>query len=199
MPTDPNPATTIPPAIVAEIARDAARTMERLAQQADQIAALVDALRACLASGGTVFTCGNGGSAAEALHLSEELIGRYKAERPPLRAICLSADPTALTCIANDYGYDDVFARQLRGLARPGDALVVLSTSGNSPNCLRALDAAREMGVTTIGLLGKSGGPCAERCDHPLVIASEATERIQEAHLVVIHTILECVEATPLS
>lgn len=180
--------------LVARTAREAATLMNAIADHADSIGAMIASLRGALASGATIFTCGNGGSAAEALHFSEELIGRYKAERAPYRALCLSADPTAITCIANDYGFDDVFARQVRGLARPGDALVALSTSGNSPNIHRALEAARELGVMTVGLLGKGGGACRALCDHAIVIPSDETERVQEGHLLVIHQILEALE-----
>ena len=182
-------------ALVRTTAQDASRVFTALAGMAHDIARAIGAIRATLDGGGTVLTCGNGGSAAEALHLSEELIGRYKAERPPYRAGCLASDPTALTCIANDYGFDNVFSRQLEGLARRGDCLVALSTSGNSENVRRALEKAREMSVTTIGLLGKSGGPCKDMCDHALVMPSDATERIQEGHLLVIHQILEALES----
>ena len=181
--------------LVRDTAAEAARVFNALADMADAVVRAIHIIRTTLASGNTVFTCGNGGSAAEALHLSEELIGRYKADRPPYRAVCLAADPTALTCIANDYGYDAVFARQVEGLARPGDCLVALSTSGNSPNIRLALEKARAMDVTTVGLLGKDGGPCKELCDHALVIPSHATERIQEGHLLVIHQILEALES----
>ncbi len=181
--------------LVRETAAEASEVFMRLAEMAEDVARVIRVIRGCLAAGGTVLTCGNGGSAAEALHLSEEMIGRYKAERPPYRALCLSADPTALTCIANDYGFDTIFARQVEGLARPGDCLVALSTSGNSPNIRLALEQARSMGVTTVGLLGKTGGDCKALCDHPLVMPSDATERIQEGHLLVIHQILEALES----
>ena len=106
-----------------------------------------------------MFTCGNGGSAAEALHLAEELTGRYKINRAALRAISLCADPTALTCIANDFGFEQVFARQLEALGRAGDLLVVFSTSGKSPNLLRVLEVAKRLNISTLGLLGRDGGP----------------------------------------
>lgn len=181
-------------ALIQDTAHEASRVMQSVADLAAPIADMIGALRESLANGGTVYTCGNGGSAAEALHLSEELIGRYKAERPPYRAVCLAADPTALTCIANDYGYDQVFARQIAALGRTGDCLVALSTSGNSANIQHALKAARDNGVITVGLLGKTGGACKDLCDHAIVIPSDATERIQEGHLLVIHQILEALE-----
>jgi D-sedoheptulose 7-phosphate isomerase len=161
---------------------------------AEAIEAAIGSIRASLDGGGALLTCGNGGSAAEALHLSEELTGKYRLARAPRRAICLCADPTALTCIANDFGYDAVFARQVEALARPGDCLAALTTSGNSPNVLAALEVARGMGVTTIGLLGRGGGRAAGLCDHTLVVASEDTAHIQEAHQVIVHLVLEAFE-----
>jgi len=165
------------------------------AEQVDDILAIGRAVRDRLDKGGAVFTCGNGGSAAEALHLAEELIGKYRAARPPRRAVCLNADPTALTCIANDFGFDEVFARQVEGLARDGDALIVFSTSGASPNIVKALRKARDGGVLTIGLLGRDGGACLPLSDLSLVVRSQETAHIQEAHQVVLHLILEAVEA----
>lgn len=179
-------------------------TISSLQQRADVIEAIgqriIDAFAITPGADGRprqrarLYTCGNGGSAAEALHLAEELIGKYKATRPPYPAVCLNADPTALTCIANDFGFDNIFARQIEALAAPGDILVAFSTSGASPNILNALRAARNAGATTIGLLGKGGGACRELCDLALVVDSDCTEWIQEAHQVVIHLILEAVE-----
>ncbi|MCA9282843.1 MAG: SIS domain-containing protein [Phycisphaeraceae bacterium] len=189
MPSDEN-------AIKSKIARSAA-VIAGLSEQSAEIHRAIGAIRSCLAAGGTLYTAGNGGSAAEALHLAEELIGKYKNPRRPLRAICLNADPTALTCIANDFGYDHVFARQLEGLSRGGDCFVAFSTSGNSANVRIALERARAMKVTTIGLLGKTGGPCAHLCDHPLIVRADETEHIQEAHQVILHLILEGVESNP--
>jgi len=172
-----------------------ASTIAALREQADVIHRAGATIADCLRAGGKVLTCGNGGSAAEAMHLSEEMIGRYRDERPPLAAVCLNADPTALTCIANDFGFDAVFERQVQGLGKRGDVLVVFTTSGKSPNCVRALEAARELGMTTIGLLGKGGGPCLPFCDVPLVVRSDDTAHIQESHQVVLHLLLEAVEA----
>lgn len=183
--------------IRAKIARSA-EVIASLGAIAPDIRNAINAIRRSLADGGCVFTAGNGGSAAEALHLAEELIGKYKNPRAPLRAICLNADPTALTCIANDFGYDEIFARQLEGLARKGDhdCFVGFTTSGNSANIRIALERARALGVTTIGLLGKTGGPCAPLCDHPVIVRADETEHIQEAHQVILHLILEGVEST---
>lgn len=168
--------------------------IEGLRRDADAIAAVIHVVKDTLNNGGTVFTCGNGGSAAEALHLAEELVGRYRDNRPPKRAVCLSADPTALTCIANDFGFDEVFARQVDGLGRAGDALVVFSTSGASANIVRALDAANLANMRTIGLLGKGGGDALKRCEKAVVVASSDTAHIQEAHQVILHLILEAVD-----
>ncbi len=177
----------------------AAATIASLREQADVIHRAGAAISDCLKAGGKVLTCGNGGSAAEAMHLSEEMIGRYRDERPPLAAVCLNADPTALTCIANDFGFDAVFERQVNGLGKQGDVLVVFTTSGKSPNCLLALQAAKRLGMTTIGMLGKGGGPCLEFCDVPLVVRSDDTAHIQESHQVVLHLLLEAVEASALA
>lgn len=173
----------------------AAAAVASLSEQADAIADAALRVRESLRSGGLVMTCGNGGSAAEAMHLSEELVGKYRDPRRSLPAICLNADPTALTCIANDFGYEAVFARQVEAFGKRGDALVVLTTSGNSSNVLRALEAARERGVGTIGLLGRDGGAARALCDHPLVVAERDTGHIQEAHQVLVHLFLEAVES----
>ncbi len=167
------------------------QSLGQMSDHADTVARIVDAIRSSLAAGGKVITCGNGGSAAEALHLSEEMIGRFSRDRAPLAALSLSADPTAMTCIANDFGYEQVFARQVRGLARAGDVLVALTTSGKSPNILRALEAARELGVTTIGLLGAPGSPAETLCDIAFTPTAAHSAHVQEMHLMVIHLILE--------
>ncbi len=147
-----------------------------------------------LLAGHTLYTAGNGGSAADALHLAEELIGRYRGNRRPLPAICLNADIGALTCIANDFGYDEVFARQLAALGKPGDVLVVFSTSGHSPNILNVLRTARSKGVISIALLGKDGGTARTLADHALIVPSKNTARIQEVHTLILHAICEEVE-----
>lgn len=147
-------------------------------------------------NGGKLLSCGNGGSAADALHLVEELVGRFRSNRRPLPAVCLNADPTILTCIANDFGYDRIFARPLEALGRPGDMLVVFTTSGNSPNVLAAIDVAKALGVTTVLLGGRDGGLALGRCDHEIIIPSVNTARIQEVHTLVLHQWLEMIEAS---
>jgi D-sedoheptulose 7-phosphate isomerase len=140
--------------------------------------------------GGRVYTFGNGGSSADAAHFAEELVGRYERERRPLAAQSLSIDASALTCIANDYSYDEVFERQVRGFVREHDVVVGFSTSGRSPNVVRGLAAARELGATTVLFTGGNGG------DAELVLAvpSESTARIQEMHVLLLHVILEEVD-----
>jgi D-sedoheptulose 7-phosphate isomerase len=141
-----------------------------------------------------IFWCGNGGSAAESSHLAVELIGRFKNNRRPLPSLSLNADTSAITCIANDFGYDEIFARQLEGLGKEGDVLVVLSTSGKSENILKVLQKAKGMGINTIALLGKGGGQAVVLSDYAIVIDSEETARIQEMHLLIGHTLCEYAE-----
>ena len=158
------------------------------------IAAAADALIERLRRGGTIYTAGNGGSAAQALHLAEELIGRYRENRKALRAVCLNADPTALTCIANDFGFDQVFSRQCEAMLMADDALVVLSTSGRSQNVIQALTCANSRGSLAVGILGKDGGPCRMLCDHSIVVPATDSAFIQDAQQVAIHLICEAME-----
>jgi len=173
---------------------DGAANFTALAARADQVAAAADLLVQALRRGNTVLFCGNGGSAADSQHLAAELSGRYLRDRAPLAAIALTVDSSALTAIGNDYGFDQVFARQLRGLGRPGDVLVAISTSGNSPNVLAAIATAREMGITVVGLTGQTGGSMAGLCDRCLCVPSTLTPRIQEMHIAVGHLLCELVE-----
>lgn len=148
----------------------------------------------CLLQGGTIFTAGNGGSAADALHIAEELLGRYRSDRAPLPSVSLSADPTTLTCIANDFGFSEIFSRQLAALARPGDLLLCFSTSGASPNILSALRTAKSRSIPSVAFLGKDGGPAAPEADVAWIVPSRSTARIQELHTWGLHVVLECVE-----
>jgi D-sedoheptulose 7-phosphate isomerase len=141
-----------------------------------------------------VLTFGNGGSAADSLHFAEELVARFKRERRPLAAQSLAADTTALTCIANDYEFDEVFARQVRAFARTGDVAIGFTTSGRSENVVRALDVAREQGAVTVLFGGGDGGPAASHADHALVVPSTSTARVQEMHVLMLHMILEQVD-----
>ena len=169
--------------------------LQGLAQQAALIEAIAARVHETVARGNLLLTCGNGGSATDAQHLAEELIGRYRANRRALPAIALTADSSVLTCIGNDFGYEHVFARQVEGLGKPGDLLFCFSTSGNSPNIVAALRAARAQRLGTIALLGKDGGAARDLADLALVVASTDTARIQEAHLQVLHYICEVVES----
>ncbi|NOK63205.1 MAG: SIS domain-containing protein [Chloroflexi bacterium AL-W] len=144
--------------------------------------------------GRVLLTCGNGGSATDANHLAEELVARYRANRRALPAIALTADSSVLTCISNDFGFEHVFSRQIEALARPGDVVLCFSTSGNSPNIVAALQAAKARGAATIALLGKDGGAARDMADLELIVDCQDTARIQEAHLQVLHYICEVVE-----
>jgi D-sedoheptulose 7-phosphate isomerase len=172
----------------------AAATVGSLAEQAERIAAAARMLIETLRAGGQVLTAGNGGSAAEAMHMSEELVGRFRTNRRSLPGISLAADGTALTCIGNDFGYDEVFARQVEGLGRSGDLLVVFSTSGAAVNLRRAVAKARERKMRVLLLLGRDGGALAGTGDVEIIVRGQATERIQEAHQVLLHVLLDAVE-----
>jgi len=172
----------------------AQRGITQLAQLKSDVIRCAQLVQQTLRDGRSVLTCGNGGSAAEALHFAEELSGRYRSNRPALAALSLSADPTAITCIANDFGFDQVFSRQVEAIGRSGDVLVVLSTSGNSPNILRALDVGKARGLRTVGLLGSDGGKASALCDVPLVVRSVDGAAVQEVHQMIIHIICETLE-----
>jgi D-sedoheptulose 7-phosphate isomerase len=147
-----------------------------------------------LERGGQLYSCGNGGSMCDAMHFAEEWTGRFRSDRAPLPALSFS-DPSHLTCIANDFGYDEVFARLVASYGKQGDVLVAISTSGNSPNILRALEVARDKGVRTVGLLGKGGGKALPLVDVPIVVPrAETSDRIQEIHIKVLHITIEAVE-----
>jgi D-sedoheptulose 7-phosphate isomerase len=154
----------------------------------------VDTIYSSLAAGGQLFIAGNGGSAADAQHIAAELTGRFLRDRRPLRAMALHVNTSALTAIGNDFGYEQVFARELSAHARPGDVLLAISTSGNSPNILRAIQAARQDNVTVIGLTGESGGAMRTACDLCLCVPSKSTPRIQEMHITIYHAICELLE-----
>ncbi len=143
---------------------------------------------------GKVLFCGNGGSAADAQHLATELSGRFYFDRPPLFSEALNANTAFITAVGNDYGFDHIFARMAKAAGRAGDVLFALSTSGNSPNVLNAIDAAREIGMKTVGMTGLSGGKMIDRCDWLLRIPSNDTPRIQECHMMIGHLICELVE-----
>jgi D-sedoheptulose 7-phosphate isomerase len=153
-----------------------------------------DLIAASLTQGGKLMLCGNGGSAADSQHLAAEFTGRFIKDRVPLAAVALSTDSSALTCIANDYSFDDVFYRQLVGLGRAGDCLIAISTSGNSRNVIRAAEAARATDIRTVGLLGRDGGKLRDLCDVAIIVPSASTARIQEAHIFIGHSLCGLVE-----
>lgn len=144
-------------------------------------------------SGGKLFTCGNGGSHCDAMHFAEEFTGRYRKDRKPLGALALG-DSSHVTCVSNDYGFEHIFSRQVEGLARKGDMLVGLSTSGNSANVIKAFESAKSMGVRTVALLGRDGGKLAGMADLAIVVKATTSDRIQEMHIKIIHTVIETVE-----
>lgn len=148
-----------------------------------------------LRAGNKILLCGNGGSAADAQHLAAELVGRYEQQRQAFPAIALTTDTSALTALSNDYGYEEVFTRQVEALATAGDVLIAISTSGKSPNIVRAAEKARAIGCKTIALTGCSGEPLASHCDLVVVVPSERTSRVQEAHITIGHLWCEMVDA----
>lgn len=163
-------------------------------QQASTILAIIDAVVAALAADRRILFFGNGGSAADAQHLAAELVGRFILERRPLPALALTTDTSILTSVGNDYGFDQIFLRQILGLGRAGDVAIGLSTSGNSPNVLLAMAAARERGLITVALTGASGGKLLDQTDFCLCVPSTVTARIQESHITVGHLICQGVD-----
>lgn len=154
----------------------------------------LDCLVECLRSGHKILVFGNGGSASQAQHFASELVNRFLQERPPLAALALTTDTSALTSIANDADYEQVFSRQVEALGSPGDVALGLSTSGNSPNVIKALKKSREMGLVTVALTGRTGGLLVDLTDHLLDVPSDATPRIQEVHLLLLHLMAEDLE-----
>jgi D-sedoheptulose 7-phosphate isomerase len=173
-----------------ELARVALAT-KALSQRVSRLASRYVAV---LQDGGTLFFCGNGGSAADAQHLAAEYVIRYAADRRPLAAVALTTDSSILTAGGNDIGFEQIFARQVQALCRPNDLLILHSTSGQSPNLLAAARAARQLGVQTVGFLGKGGGALASEVDEALIIPSEQTSQVQLMHMALQHLIVESVE-----
>jgi len=178
------------------LSRDA---LERATQDSgllDAARKIADVIASALRGGGKLLLAGNGGSAADAQHIAAEIVGRYKKDRPAYAAIALTTDTSALTAIGNDYGFEQVFARQVEGLGRRGDVLLALSTSGRSPNVLAALKTARQQGLVTVGFTGAKGTALAAACDHLLVAPSDDTAVIQQIHLTLAHGICDMIEQT---
>lgn len=142
---------------------------------------------------GNVFSCGNGGSHCDAMHFAEELTGRYRKNRKPMGALALG-DPSHVTCVSNDYGFDHIFKRQLEGLGRKGDLLIGLSTSGNSKNVIMAFESAKEMGIKTVALLGRDGGELGKTADLTIIVPGSTSDRIQEIHIKIVHIVIETLE-----
>lgn len=177
-----------------EYLSETGRAINAVREIAPQIEATAVLCIESLSAGGKIIFCGNGGSAADAQHLSAELMGRFLIDRAPLAALSLTVDTSALTAIGNDYGYDKVFSRQLRGIARAGDVLIGLSTSGNSANVIDAFKVARDMGVRTVGLTGAGGGAMADLSDVLMAVPHSKTNHIQEAHIAIGHLICAIIE-----
>lgn len=170
---------------------EVARQLPKLAAE---ISTAIDMIYSSLAADGQLLIAGNGGSAADAQHIAAELTGRFLRERRPFRALALHGNTSALTAIGNDYGYERVFARELTAHARPGDVLLAISTSGGSPNILRAIEAARQCKVAVIGLTGESGGQMRTACDLCICVPAKSTARIQEMHITIGHAMCEVLE-----
>ena len=166
----------------------------KLADSDSKIERAIELIARTLQDECKLMICGNGGSAADSQHIAAEFTGRFINDRDPLAAIALSTDTSALTCIANDYSFDEVFSRQVRGLGKKGDCLLAISTSGNSPNVIQAVTVANSLNIATIGMLGRDGGGLLNICDIAIVVESENTARIQEAHILMAHSMCEGVE-----
>jgi D-sedoheptulose 7-phosphate isomerase len=179
-------------AYIEDHAATARRVADELAPKIELVGKIIcDAF----AAGNKVLTFGNGGSAADAQHLAEEMIGRFQRDRRPLPAVSLNSDGTALTCIANDYGFEQIFARQVTALANPQDIVIGLSTSGNSPNVLLALQAAKQKSAITVALLGRGGGKIGPHVDHALIVpGAQTANQVQEMHVMIVHLLCEIVD-----
>jgi D-sedoheptulose 7-phosphate isomerase len=174
---------------------DHAALLHRVSQQlSPKIEEVGKLLCESFGNGGRLLTFGNGGSAADAQHFAEELIGKFLRDRRPLPATSLCADGTAMTCISNDFGYEEVFARQVQALARPGDVVAGFSTSGKSKNVLRGLHAAKDKGAITVGLLGRDGGEAAKLVDHAIIVPGNMSSHIQEMHVLIVHLLCDIVD-----
>jgi len=187
------------PSRIARQFDDSARVKsDAAAAMATPIATAVELMAACLRAGGKIMACGNGGSAADSQHFAAELLNRFEIERPPLAALALSTDTSTITSIANDYRYEDVFAKQVRALGRSGDVLLAISTSGNSANVIAAIEVAHEKEVAVVALTGKRGGKMATLIrgrDVHLCVPAERTARIQEVHLLTLHCLCDGIDS----
>lgn len=183
-----------PRGLIEQALAESARVQLAVVREAEAIEAAARALASTLAGGGKVLVLGNGGSAADAQHFAAELVGRFQAAgRAPWPVLALTADTSVLTAISNDFDFAHVFSRQVEGFARPGDVVLGISTSGRSPNVLQAIEAARRRGATTVGLCGRES-PLASLVDYPILVDSNNTQRVQEAHITILHAIAEVLE-----
>lgn len=182
---------------ISEIIRQKKQILDKMLSEGyfDTVAQASSAIAGCILAGNKVILAGNGGSAADAQHFAGEFMGRFLMERRALPAVSLCTDPSVVTCIGNDYGFDAVFERQLSGIGKKGDIFIAISTSGSSANLCRAAELAGRMGILTIGLLGKGGGRLAGMCDYALVVPAEETPRIQEMHTFTVHLLCGGAEA----
>jgi len=165
--------------------------LQKLSEEVSDVAAIISE---SIQRKGKLLLCGNGGSAADCQHIAAEFTGRFVEDRIPLPALALTTDSSALTCIGNDYSFEDIFSRQVKALGLPGDCLLAISTSGNSENVIQAVKAAKENDVYTIGLLGRDGGLLASYCDYSIIVPSDVTARVQEGHIFIGHAICGAVE-----
>ena len=180
--------------LIQQSLRAHADTIAQLDAMIPDIARLAELAQAALVGGGKILFMGNGGSAADSQHLAAELVGRFQKERRGLASIALTTDTSILTSVGNDYGFEQIFSRQVEALCRPGDVLVGISTSGNSANVVRAIEAGKQLGAVTVAMTGEGGGKLASLCDLTLAVPSRVTARVQEAHILIGHILCELID-----
>jgi D-sedoheptulose 7-phosphate isomerase len=199
MSSDPDAANVFESAIFGKAIAEHLEVVRRMEAQTPVLEAIAKAMTTALRAGGKILWCGNGGSAGDSQHLAAELVGRFRRERRGLASIALTTDSSVLTSIANDYGFEAVFARQVEALGNAGDVLVGISTSGNSRNVIAALEAARAQGLVTVAFTGEGGGKIAPLADHVFAVDSRDTARIQEAHILAGHLLCDWIEQAAVS
>lgn len=182
--------------LINDVINEQIKNLENLknSDYSEKIISISDMIIKCMKAGNKILVAGNGGSASDAQHFAGEIVGRFLLERKAMPCICLNTDTSVITCVANDYSYDDIFSRQIEGIAKKGDIFIGISTSGNSKNIINAVKKAKEMGIETIGFLGKDGGQLKDLVNEKLIIPYSSTARVQEHHIMSIHLICEIVE-----